>query len=123
MTNPQLWRAVLGELELILSRANFTTWFKNTYVVDVNDGRVIIGVPNTFTKTWLEKKYHPAILKAIQSILQKNISEVIYKVSQKPVDLGLEHPSPPLGGPPVVDAQKDAPANRGGLNSRYAFEN
>ncbi|KKU48692.1 hypothetical protein A3H10_00900 [Candidatus Uhrbacteria bacterium RIFCSPLOWO2_12_FULL_46_10] len=122
MTNQQLWRAVLGELELILSRANFTTWFKNTYVIDVNDGRVVIGVPNTFTKTWLEKKYHSAILKAIQSILQENIGEVIYKVSQKPVGFESEHQPPPLGVPPVIDAPKDAPANRGGLNSRYTFE-
>jgi len=33
MTNEQLWQAILGELELTLSKANFTTWFKNTFII------------------------------------------------------------------------------------------
>lgn len=123
MTNQQIWQAVLGELELILSRANFTTWFKNTYIIEICEGRIIVGVPNTFTKTWLEKKYHPAIIKAIQNILQEGIAEIIYKVSQRPVDLGAEGALPSLGVPTPVEEPSSAPTNHGGLNSRYAFEN
>ena len=58
MNSQQLWEAVLGELELSLSKANFTTWFKNTFIDSYQDGKVIIGVPNAFTKTWLANKYH-----------------------------------------------------------------
>ena len=32
MDNDQLWQAVLGEIEVNVSRANFTTWFKNTFI-------------------------------------------------------------------------------------------
>src|SRR3989339_284892 len=38
MNNEQLWQAVLGEIELSLSRANFTTWFKNTFISSFEDG-------------------------------------------------------------------------------------
>ncbi len=55
MNNEQLWQAVLGEIELSLSKANFTTWFKNTFISSHQDNKVVICVPNTFTKTWLEK--------------------------------------------------------------------
>lgn len=50
MTNAELWQAALGELELLVSKANFTTWFRNTFVVDVDDDHVVIGVPNAFTR-------------------------------------------------------------------------
>jgi len=45
----------------------FTTWFKNTFISEINNDEVIIGVPNAFTKTWLENKYHGQIVKALQN--------------------------------------------------------
>lgn len=80
MTNEQLWQAVLGELELTLSKANFTTWFKNTFISSQDDRKVAIGVPNTFTKTWLENKYHKEIVKALSSVTNQKITEAIYNV-------------------------------------------
>ena len=41
MTNEQLWQAVLGELELSISKANFTTWFKNTGIDSKEEDRII----------------------------------------------------------------------------------
>jgi len=79
----QIWQAALGELELALSKANFTTWFKNTFIFSYDDSSVTIGVPNTFTKAWLEKKYHSAILKAIQKITDSKIKAVSYRVEAR----------------------------------------
>ena len=81
MTNEQLWQAVLGELELSISKANFTTWFKNTGVASKNEDEIIINVPNGFTKEWLENKYHKFILKAIQGICP-TITKVTYKIGK-----------------------------------------
>lgn len=55
MNNEQLWQAILGEVELNLSRANFTTWFKQTFISSCENDKVIICVPSGFAKTWLEK--------------------------------------------------------------------
>ena len=65
MTNEQLWQAALGEIELSLSKANFTTWFKDTFISSYEENRVVLCVPNTFTKAWLEKKYHKEIIVAL----------------------------------------------------------
>ena len=73
MTNEQLWQAVLGELELAISKANFNTWFKNTFISSYENDKVIIGVPNGFTKTWLENKYHDNILKSLQRITNNKV--------------------------------------------------
>lgn len=80
MTPQQLWQATLGELELLISKANFTTWFKNTGISSVDEGKIIISVPNAFTKEWLEKKYHQTIVKALRNVTENNVKEVIYKI-------------------------------------------
>ncbi len=80
MTTHELWQAVLGELELTLSKANFTTWFRSTAIASCDDQKVVISVPNTFTKAWLEKKYNVAILKSIQNVTKCPVKEVVYQV-------------------------------------------
>ena len=83
MDNDKLWQNTLGELELLISKANFTTWFKNTFVAENKDDQVVVGVPNAFTKVWLEKKYHDKISKSLENILSKNNLQVIYRVENK----------------------------------------
>lgn len=61
-----LWKKVLGDIELSLSKANFTTWFKDTFIIKIEDGAVSIGVPNAFVKDWLGNKYHKMILKSLR---------------------------------------------------------
>lgn len=83
MNNDQIWQAVLGEIELNLSKANFTTWFKNTFISSLENKKVVICVPNTFTKAWLEKKYHKEIAGALQNVCNEKIDEIFYKVETR----------------------------------------
>lgn len=71
MSKEELWRIVLGELELSISKANFTTWFKNTFIVNIEENSLTIAVPNIFAKEWLEKKYRKKILQSIQKNFPK----------------------------------------------------
>lgn len=66
--NKQLWENALVEIELNISKANFSTWFKNTHIVKLEEGVVHLGVPNAFAKEWLYNKYHKFILKALRDI-------------------------------------------------------
>lgn len=83
MNNEQIWQAVLGELEIGISRANFITWFKNTFIYSIEEGNVIISVPNDFTKRWLEQKYYKAIKSSIEKITEKKIIGLEYKINLK----------------------------------------
>ncbi len=83
MNKEKIWQAVLGELELSISKASFTTWFKNTYIIDIEKENVLIAVPNGFTKRWLESRYNKNILEALNNILKdQNIKNLIFKISQ-----------------------------------------
>jgi len=127
-----LWQVALGELELTLSKANFTTWFKNTFISAFDNGRVVVSVPNTFTKAWLEKKYHDAIVRALRAATNQNIREVTYRVEVKNTTvLPLEHIAQQQineSTPDIPDAPNDTQASSAspndiGLNPRYLFTN
>ncbi|HEX9664794.1 MAG TPA: DnaA N-terminal domain-containing protein, partial [Patescibacteria group bacterium] len=121
MTNEQLWQAVLGELELSLSKANFTTWFKSTSISQKEAGKIIIAVPNAFTRTWLEKKYNDSILKALKSLTDNEIKEVFYKVETLPQKQPAYSPSPKING--QGSESIDNLVDVFGLNKKYVFEN
>lgn len=63
-----LWQSVLGEIELTVSHATFTTWFKNTELIDQSDAGVVISVPNIFAKKQFEVKFNDQI----KTVLAKN---------------------------------------------------
>src|SRR3989338_2489290 len=65
MNTKQLWKNCLVEIETGLSKANFSTWFKNTSIIKEDAGIVFIGVPNEFVRDWLMNKYHKLITKTI----------------------------------------------------------
>ncbi len=121
MEAQKIWQAALGELELTLSKANFTTWFKNTFISSCEEETVTIGVPNTFTKAWLEKKYHSSILKALQKITESRVKNVTYKVEAR-TDVKISVSSPETKVIEKVSVSEETPAtNRFGLNPRYNF--
>jgi len=138
MNTNELWQAVLGELELKLSKANFTTWFKQTFVANFSENEVVIGVPNTFTKTWLEKKYHKEIHNLIQNFANNTrIKNIIYKVETKagiPVSIEPVEIEEPVEKPTFAQAtsyyQSQPTYNQPhpeqadvSLNQKYAFSN
>src|SRR3989339_1716617 len=124
MNNEQLWQAVLGELELLISKANFTTWFKNTFILSQENNEVVIATPNAFTKAWLEKKYSEEILKALKNITNNHIVKVSFIVQTgKPVNtkLSIDAISPRVEkNGPVAETIE---LNKFGLNKKYVFDN
>ena len=65
MDTKQLWDKVLLEMETVISKANFATWFQNTEIISKQDEKIIISVPNAFSKEWLNNKYYKLILKTM----------------------------------------------------------
>lgn len=142
MNNQQLWQAVLGDLEITISKANFTTWFKGTFVDEIKDEELTIGVPNAFTKSWLEKKYTNEILTAVKKITQnpayKTIKYRVESIKNQTVINDVEKVTAPkpkeVEKKPVASLSFDRPSMspapvsavtslQYGLNNRYTFEN
>jgi chromosomal replication initiator protein len=81
MDTKQLWKNCLLEIEAGVSKANFSTWFKNTSILKEDSGVVYIGVPNEFVRDWLKNKYHKLITKTIADTYE-NMRAVEYTISK-----------------------------------------
>lgn len=130
MRDSDLWQAVLGEIELSVSRASFVTWFKNTRLLRRTDDELIIGVANVFIKQQLERKFNPMIVE----ILKKNSVHpkiIIYKIYTEPNPKTEEiEETDPLfvqaesrNKYPQTNRSSLTHTYRQGLNERYTFEN
>ena len=140
MQQDNLWQAVLGEIELSLSRGNFVTWFKSTCLLKQSGDSVTIGVPNIFIKNQLEKKYGDLITQTLQKngVTVKHIEYKMTSASNLPkptpeaVTPELDQQSTPDSQTPNVEHRVSnvkvnsnslSHSYRQGLNERYTFDN
>ncbi len=126
MDNNQIWQGVLGELELSLSKANFTTWFKETRVLFVSGGEYAIGVPNGFTKEWLQNKYHKDIARALQNITSSRVTKITYEINKKSPESAINFARPVTRPAESFERKQNVLPSQGmqtGLNPKYIFEN
>lgn len=82
MNNSELWQYALSEIEFQISKANYVTWFKNTYINSKKGGVVFLAVPNGFSKEWLQNKYNKYILKALRD-QDNTVKEIKYVIENK----------------------------------------
>jgi chromosomal replication initiator protein len=90
--NQTLWEDSLKEIENIISSANFNTWFKETFLIKLDDGVAYVGVPNAFIKDWIVKKFYTTILKTLRERENgvRSIDFVIAKIDKRKVDTKKE---------------------------------
>jgi chromosomal replication initiator protein len=138
MDAKQVWRAALGELQVSLSPANYETWLRDTQLVDVDEQRFRIAVPNGFAKDWLETRYRSLISQTLARIVGYSV-QVEFVVGAAP---GTERAATGDAAGPGPDAADGAapsagpsqhvrvePTRVGGeggatnLNPRYTFAN
>lgn len=79
LTNEEIWKGVLSEMEMSLSKASFVTWFKDTRIVSKESGQVVISVPNGFVKEWVQNKFNKKIFQCLKQ-MDNNIKEINYVV-------------------------------------------
>ena len=137
MQQGALWQAVLGEIELSVSRGNFVTWFKNTCLLEASEERLVVGVPNIFIKQQLERKYDDLI---VETLKRNGVSaEVVeYKITTTPTEKPALASDPSSNeesyddekpGSAIAQTTRAGSGNslshsyRQGLNERYTFEN
>ena len=121
MIKDELWQAVLAQIQLNISQANFATWFKDTGITSYKDGQILVFVPNSFAKEWLENKYGKTIFKILYN-LDKEIKEVKYAVGKSELKILKKAPItiPEDGQLEIEEFKINKETN---LNPRYTFEN
>jgi len=83
------WTATLGQLEMLVTRANFDTWLRDTVGLRHDDTAFVVGAQNDFAIEWLSTRLRPLIAKTLARVVGR-ATDVRFEVIRE------EEPSPPV---------------------------
>ena len=102
-----LWDDVLAKVEAKVNRHSFATWFRPTSFLFQQGSRLMIGVPNSQFKEWLNKNYQAVIAEALHDLGRADVQVVFEDAPEA---------APAEGS---TGAARDIPF---ALNPKYTFE-
>lgn len=110
--NAILWKQVLSDIEIEVSRANFLTLFKNTALLSLEDNIATIAAPSTMVIDLLQKRFKDTIKNALEKHAKKEvdiffIAKAVAQEGSKeedntPLFSNVEKPKMPIGHLPRV---------------------
>jgi chromosomal replication initiator protein DnaA len=138
VSNAQVWRAAQERLRQEMTRTQFDTWLRGTWLADERDGVTVLCVRTTFAKEHLETRFRERIETAIASVTGRSCTLVLEVVAgeQEPIgdsgDGRRDAVSPTRrhariansGGPTLFDSSPDVDTRAVGVGAvtphRYA---
>jgi chromosomal replication initiator protein len=123
LTAESLWSDVSGRLRSALNDTTYGTWFAHTVGVALDDSRFVLGVPNDFTRDWIEGHFLELIGAAI-----RDITGVARTIELRVMDISAAPPAPvehsEHSAPRVAPVERLVPhrPESGGFNAKYTFD-
>ena len=119
-----LWANFLTQIKDELSSLAFDTWFKDTSLYKLEDGKALISVPMEIHKKHLADKYSSLIVDKLNTITGTNfelefiLSDDIEKINKQEENKNLENQV-------LKEENRGVPPNtfQSNLSSKYSFEN
>ena len=109
LTADGLWSEVSSRLRGALNETTYRTWFDRVEGVSVNDDEFVLGVPNDFSRDWIEGHFIGLIRAAIGDATGRE-RRVQLAVVERERD----------SAPPTESRRRDS--GGGGFNSKYTFD-
>jgi chromosomal replication initiator protein len=78
-----VWDSVLSDLRTQIPPTSFETWFSEARALDYADGALVIGVPDSFKKGGIERRYRETIEGIATSVCQQPVSLEVRIVSDR----------------------------------------
>jgi chromosomal replication initiator protein len=69
----EIWQSAVGKLQIQVSKANYTTWLRDSQGLSCRDNIFIVGVRNVFVAEWLAKRLYPLVRKTLVDIIGRDI--------------------------------------------------
>jgi len=75
----EMWLGILSQLATSIPRSQFITWFKDTAILGLEDGTLVVGLPLPMSLNWHLEHYRALTLQAAQK-QNATVEQVVYKV-------------------------------------------
>lgn len=82
-TSPQefdLWKSVLEELRLQMTRSSFDNRLASTHLLALDNGKAVIGVSNKFTLDWLQHRLASKVGQVLEGFVEDDSVELEFVV-------------------------------------------
>ena len=114
LTAESLWNEVAGRLKGALNETTYRTWFAEAEGSELSDDTFILGVPNDFTREWIEGHFLGLIGAAVRDVTGQE-RRVALSVTERVL---IDAPVPAESAPrPVAIGSVDS-----GMNPKYTFD-
>ena len=119
-----VWRNVLDEIEQSISSSQFSTWFAGVELLSIDEGKIVIGVPNIFKRSQIQSRYSEVIKAAFEHNDIK-VREISYDMinGKKSLKDRNNHTSQPQTIKVNIERNSTIKPLSTGLNPRYTLEN
>ena len=125
----QLWAAVLGQLQMQVTKPNFDTWLKHTSGLAYANDEFVVGTPNAFVAEMLEQRMYSLIAQTVEGVVEAEVEvrfavESTFDASEQAAE--HPHPNPLPEGEGTARGNREMRGGAGGrapiLNTRYTFD-
>src|SRR6266516_97180 len=114
LTAESLWNEVAGRLKGALNETTYRTWFAEAEGAELSDDAFVLGVPNDFTREWIEGHFLGLIGAAVRDVTGQERRVALSVTERLPVDTPLPaEVMPKQGGGGAADS---------GMNPKYTFD-
>ena len=114
------WKAVLGDLQLQVTRPIYETWLKDTEGLSITEDSMSVGVPTSFGIEWLERRMYQLIQRTVHKVAGRPLT-VRFAVAPNRAGDGDGVLSSLPSENPQAARQVQRPAFSP-LNDRYTFD-
>ena len=119
-----LWQAVLGELQLHVTRPSYETWLKETVGLNADGGVLVIGTPNPFVAEMLEQRMYSLISRTLDRVSGKamEIKFTVMETASLPHSFDEQPINETIDHQPESVSDLNGNHNASVLNPRYTFD-
>jgi chromosomal replication initiator protein len=117
-----LWSAIAGRLKDTLTETAYDTWFGQARPASYAGDRLVVEVPNDFTRDWIEGHFLDLVTRAAGEATT-NRAVVTFAVSDRPLSRQPSQSPPPE--PPLVAREPEPPLREAAdaeLSPKYTFD-
>jgi chromosomal replication initiator protein len=114
LTAESLWNEVAGRLKGALNETTYRTWFDDAEAAQLSDDTFVLGVPNDFTREWIEGHFLGLIGAAVRDVTgqERRVTLTVSRRLPAEPPTAYEHPIAPRSGGSID----------GGMNPKYTFD-
>ncbi len=111
----EIWEAVLGELQLQVTRTNYDTWLRDTVGLSYQGDQFVVGVPSPFAIEYLEKRVSSLIEKTLIGVIGNEV-KVRFQIQEQST------PAKPKGSAKSPGSTNHRKTGYNTFNPKYTFE-